>query len=442
MTFVILIPGNNSLLFITVIFYCSQINRVGSTQLKIFTCEYCNKVFKFKHSLQAHLRIHTKEKPFKCPQCDYASAIKANLNVHMRKHTGEKFSCEHCSFTCLSKGHLKVHVERVHEKIKRHCRFCKKKYSDIKNLLKHIREAHDMEDRKVKSIYDEYRLQTREGKRQLLYDCNICERKFKNELIRDRHMLIHAVTKPFGCELCDHGSTKLQGLQVHIRKHPFIYGCAICPQKLVSTAQLKKHLAESHPDMEVSDVFPKCIQNSFCLLKPGDDIQHQMLRQDDLQITEELSLLNVPSEALLPEAQEAQAHGKGGGSCEQEAVITLEIMDKETLPKELEGQTVANSVNASTDVLPAPLESSLGTNEEVPCGSQSSQGGDGEASSKETSPYESSQGNNEKLDWGVNVEMTPFKQIIDQMQKKRLSMELFKRIKKVYGELECEYCGM
>lgn len=134
--------------------YCNipRSYRIGQTQLKIFTCEYCNKVFKFRHSLQAHLRTHTNEKPFKCPHCDYASAIKANLSVHLRKHTGEKFSCEHCSFQCLSKGHLKVHVERVHHKIKQHCLFCKKKYSDVKNLLKHMRESHDLEDKKVTDL--------------------------------------------------------------------------------------------------------------------------------------------------------------------------------------------------------------------------------------------------------------------------------------------------
>uniref|UniRef100_G3U931 Zinc finger protein ZFAT n=1 Tax=Loxodonta africana TaxID=9785 RepID=G3U931_LOXAF len=194
------------------------------TQLKIFTCEYCNKVFKFKHSLQAHLRIHTNEKPYKCPQCSYASAIKANLNVHLRKHTGEKFACDACSFTCLSKGHLKVHIERVHKKIKQHCRFCKKKYSDVKNLIRHIRE----------------------GKRQLLYDCHICERKFKNELDRDRHMLVHGDQWPFACELCGHGATKYQALELHIRKHPFVYVCALCLKKFVSSVRLRAHIKEAH----------------------------------------------------------------------------------------------------------------------------------------------------------------------------------------------------
>lgn len=38
----------------------------------------------------------------------YFAPFKANLNVHLRKHTGEKFSCQHCPFKCLSPGHLKV----------------------------------------------------------------------------------------------------------------------------------------------------------------------------------------------------------------------------------------------------------------------------------------------------------------------------------------------
>ncbi|XP_036791741.1 zinc finger protein ZFAT isoform X2 [Oncorhynchus mykiss] len=299
-------------------------NRIGQTQLKIFTCEYCNKVFKFRHSLQAHLRTHTNEKPFKCPHCDYASAIKANLSVHLRKHTGEKFSCEHCSFQCLSKGHLKVHVERVHHKIKQHCLFCKKKYSDVKNLLKHMRESHDLEDKKVKDSYHEYSLQTREGKRQLLYDCQICDRKFKNELDRDRHMMVHGSERPFGCELCDHGCTKFQALQAHVRKHPFLYVCAACQQKFVSSVRLKAHLKEAHPESEEAVGFSESINSSFCLLEPGDDIKREMLRQDEIRMAEELSLLNAQQEeeeAFTGDPSEEQEALAGDPSEEQEEAL-------------------------------------------------------------------------------------------------------------------------
>lgn len=34
-----------------------------------------------------------------------------------------------------------------------------------------------------------------------------------------------------------------------------------------------------------------------------------------------------------------------------------------------------------------------------------------------------------------------FLQILDQMQKRQLNMDIFERIRKVYGDLECEYCG-
>ncbi|XP_031431515.1 zinc finger protein ZFAT isoform X2 [Clupea harengus] len=471
-------------------------NRVGQTQLKIFTCEYCNKVFKFRHSLQAHLRIHTNEKPFKCSQCDYASAIKANLSVHMRKHTGEKFSCEHCSFSCLSKGHLKVHVERVHQKIKRHCRFCKKKYSDIKNLLKHIRETHDMTDRKVKEIYDENRLQTREGKRQLLYDCQVCERKFKNELDRDRHMMIHGTKRPFGCELCDHGSTKLPALQAHIRKHPFIYVCAICLQKFVSSLRLKAHLLEAHADVDESAGFTDSIQNSFCLLKPGDDIQREMLKQDELQITEELSLLNAHDEALIPELgnieeQVEQAQSSEGLTTEddllvqqtQDALIspdgsvvdsdgtvinscvvqeTKVVTDQEVISEETQEQLQlqenqpplrCSDTNVSTDaeeVLPVPLENSAeDANNDGTFSSPSLMSGEtntpSEASQSQAEMSEvqvdTVPNQEEDVKWVPNEEITSFRQIIDQMQKKQLTMELFERIRKVYGDLECEYCG-
>lgn len=463
-------------------FFTVLSHRIGQTQLKIFTCEYCNKVFKFKHSLQAHLRIHTNEKPFKCSQCDYASAIKANLSVHMRKHTGEKFSCELCSFNCLSKGHLKVHVERVHQKIKQHCHFCKKKYSDVKNLLKHIRESHDMEDGKVKDSYDEYRLQTREGKRQLLYDCHVCDRKFKYELERDRHLMVHGSNRPYGCELCDHGSTKFQALQAHVRKHPFVYVCSVCLQKFVSTVRLKSHFSESHPGVDESMTFADSIKSSFCLLKPGDDIQRDMLRQDELEISKELSLLNA-QEVLVTEmdnVEEQEVQGPDTLTTEelvqdpQEEIASTEInnvpaidtsasveaqlhgrdsedlLDKEQMQDNLPNVTCSvtefkNNPDEGNTNLPtrtatsetphmSPKEQMLS---EVRTDMSVTQC---EAVSSVTQSSLSPSGT-EDLATTQLEEKTAFAQILEQMQKRQLNMEVFARIRKVYGDLECEYCG-
>ncbi|XP_029602657.1 LOW QUALITY PROTEIN: zinc finger protein ZFAT-like [Salmo trutta] len=494
-------------------------NRIGQTQLKIFTCEYCNKVFKFRHSLQAHLRTHTNEKPFKCPHCDYASAIKANLSVHMRKHTGEKFSCEHCSFQCLSKGHLKVHVERVHHKIKQHCLFCKKKYSDVKNLLKHMRESHDLEDKKVKDSYHEYSLQTREGKRQLLYDCQICDRKFKNELDRDRHMMVHGSERPFGCELCDHGCTKFQALQAHVRKHPFLYVCAACQQKFVSSVRLKAHLKEAHPESEEAAGFSESINSSFCLLEPGDDIKREMLRQDEIRMAEELSLLNAQQEeeeALAGDPSEEQEEALAGDpSEEQEAALAGDPSEEQVEalagdPSEEQEEALAGNPSeeqeealtgdpseeqeeALTGDPSEEQEEALagdpseeqeegeGEEQEEGLGEGEEQGeglgeglGEGEeqvvpdpgpeeqtvetcvlnqpAQETETLPpvFGSDSGGGHRSNKcsagpqgedGTTEERSAFQQILDKLQKRQLNMVVFDRIRKVYGDLECEYCG-
>ncbi|XP_058866144.1 zinc finger protein ZFAT-like [Acipenser ruthenus] len=528
-------------------------NRLAQTQLKIFTCEYCNKVFKFKHSLQAHLRIHTNEKPFKCPHCDYASTIKANLSVHLRKHTGEKFSCQHCSFSCLSKGHLKVHVERVHKKIKQHCRFCNKKYSDVKNLLKHVRESHDMEDRKVKDCYEEISLQTREGKRQLLYDCHTCDRKFKNQLDRDRHMMVHGDERPYGCELCDHGATKYQALEVHIRKHPFIYLCTVCQHKFVSSVRLRSHIKEAHAHLEETAVFSDSINQSFCLLEPGGDIQPDALKERELQMTEELSLLNAQHAlgAELGNTEEVTteqfAHGVAGDNLEgdfptKDATLTdmvenqqhqvhsaedsqshettvldkgydkmefsedsqihkttaldkgddkvecsedsqrheTTVLDKgddkvecsegfqqETVDKQplqagdqqlveicttfehttdvIQQETLNQSAVPSQENLTDTHQPSVATQLDKTLSNKEAESGADNSETTEVlgvtiqSNLPSSGKNTLTAD--AQEESTAFKKIMDSLQKRQLNMDLFERIRKVYGDLECEYCG-
>ncbi|NWQ95619.1 ZFAT protein, partial [Burhinus bistriatus] len=493
-------------------------SRLGPTQLKIFTCEYCNKVFKFKHSLQAHLRIHTNEKPYKCSYCSYASAIKANLNVHMRKHTGEKFSCDYCTFTCLSKGHLKVHIERVHKKIKQHCRFCKKKYSDVKNLIKHIKETHDLQDKKVKDVFDELRLMTREGKRQLLYDCHICERKFKNELDRDRHMLVHGDERPFACELCGHGATKYQALELHVRKHPFVYVCSVCLKKFVSSVRLRAHIKDVHTDLQETSVFNSSINQSFCLLEPGGDIQPEALGEQLAQSAAELTItstdaINTPQPSACKgdsTVADVNHNGQHNGDLK---IDTVPLLEFENPPVE----NVTEMLCQTTDIAVPNIQSCVASDcfllkngtsgsdelkvssaneEEVNhCSSVNEQGEEIQLLLSEDKSLNLSQNNAVTENLSVSEEQNhsvpssesetsnppiqnstettnplpapeaaqaaispqaassnavtsdggsgaaAFMQILDSLQKRQMNRELCERIRKVYGDLECEYCG-
>ncbi|KAG7229398.1 hypothetical protein INR49_012789 [Caranx melampygus] len=473
------------------------------SQLKIFACEFCNKIFKFRHSLIAHLRTHTQEKPFQCSHCDYASAIKANLNVHLRKHTGEKFSCHQCPFNCLSPGHLKVHIERVHLKVKQHCSFCEKKYSDVKNLLKHMEKRHNLKDPAVHQSYQQLRLKTRQGLRQLLYHCPTCNRRFKNQLERERHLLVHGPQRPFACQLCDHAATKMDALAAHVRKHLFLYMCCVCDGKFVSSQILKSHLKETHSELDQEQAFTDCINNSYYLIQPGGGMWGEEEREDtetgkkeehrieqegeDERMREdegrngvggeewpagEVEQLEVPvTEQAEQERKEDEAQG---GSAQDVLVMDRErvkevkngdadqgsqeaVSIETTTSPDRHDEAEANKANSCT-----PVAEPMGRDKQNTQAFSLSESI--HSPSAKNTHQTSSSGNANLPDLGVNTPsssalsgeegQTPlsekesevfhqsaFQQVFSSLQKTRLNVETYQRLRKIYGELECQYCG-
>ncbi|CAI5647360.1 zinc finger protein 335 [Oreochromis niloticus] len=58
---------------------------------------------------------HSYLRPHKCPNCSFASKNKKDLRRHMMTHTNEKpFSCKLCGQRFNRNGHLKFHMERLH----------------------------------------------------------------------------------------------------------------------------------------------------------------------------------------------------------------------------------------------------------------------------------------------------------------------------------------
>ncbi|XP_028327237.1 zinc finger protein ZFAT isoform X2 [Gouania willdenowi] len=422
-------------------------------QLKIFACEFCNKIFKFRHTLVDHLRIHTQEKPFQCPHCDYASAIKANLNVHVRKHTGEKFTCPHCPFNCLSQGHLKVHIERVHMKVKQHCSFCEKKYSDVKNLLKHMEKRHNLEDPAVQQSYQQLRLKTRQGLRQLLYHCPTCNRRFKNQLERERHLLVHGPQRPFACVLCDHAATKMSALTAHVRRHIFIYLCCRCDEKFVSSQRLKKHLKECHPELDQEQAFTGSINSSFYLIQPG-----RGLWESEEGERADRGGLQVEGVALGGEG--AQGGGKEGvmltGTVDQQwAESQEEEVHAQEEEKETDELKTSDKLNSqeSPDDCPSATESTAaeGANKDgahtclTPESTQTPPLQDKTLANTNTTPGNTSAflapSTAAKTKGSQLVHQNAFQEVFSSLKKTQLSMEIFQRLRKIYGELECQYCG-
>jgi hypothetical protein len=108
----------------------------------VFNCDICDKSYSTKGSLKAHIiRIHDKVR-HNCPSCNYTDSTKGNIKQHI-KTVHDKIKdccCELCDFKSSSKGDIKRHVKIVHDKIKDFCcGLCNYTCSGNNTLNRHLK---------------------------------------------------------------------------------------------------------------------------------------------------------------------------------------------------------------------------------------------------------------------------------------------------------------
>ena len=106
-------------------------------------CDVCEKVFRYPSGLQAHMHIHTNEKPYECDVCEKRFTLAGNLQTHMRTHTKEKpYECDVCEKRFRHSNGLKYH-KRIHTKEKPYeCVVCEKRFRTSSHLKRHVRNVH------------------------------------------------------------------------------------------------------------------------------------------------------------------------------------------------------------------------------------------------------------------------------------------------------------
>lgn len=82
------------------------------------TCEVCGKTFHIMAQYRRHFAYHANERKFSCDTCGKRFNTLDILKVHIRMHTDERpFSCQECGKTFRTAGCVSRHKRIVHKKI-------------------------------------------------------------------------------------------------------------------------------------------------------------------------------------------------------------------------------------------------------------------------------------------------------------------------------------
>ncbi|KAJ4448643.1 hypothetical protein ANN_00033 [Periplaneta americana] len=193
------------------------------TETKKFECEVCKKEFTFLNNLKIHSLIHSNEKQYKCDKCNKSFRHRSTIIQHMNVHMGVRpYKCKVCKKTFTQQTHLMVHT-LIHTGERKHkCSFCDKTFVQSSQLKVHLKCCH-LEQKPHK--------------------CHLCGVKFIWKHNYTDHMNAHKGIKPRECTVCDKRFIQFSALKSHMLLHTgdLPYECEVCGQKFRYTRQLRRH---------------------------------------------------------------------------------------------------------------------------------------------------------------------------------------------------------
>ncbi|GBO07821.1 Zinc finger protein 26 [Araneus ventricosus] len=165
-------------------------------------CKACKKFFNTAPSYRRHMRrFHLNKRKYTCNVCN-----KMFLKMHL-----------------LSK-HSLVHNKTDNDEFE--CRICKKHYSQSVILLQHIFVAHADHPNpfcyacfKIFPTEDDVNRHMEEHIMIRTFDCEVCKKRFKNQMLLEKHKCVSDGPRPFLCKVCGRRFLRIYHLEKHLAVH-------------------------------------------------------------------------------------------------------------------------------------------------------------------------------------------------------------------------------
>ena len=188
------------------------------------------------------------------------------------------FSCEMCKKTFTVIYNLDRHIKTVHNKeMSYSCTFCDQSYTTNVNLKKHLKREH------VKGEETEL-------------SCKVCNKTFARKSYLTKHvMIVHKKVEPISCSECSRSFLFSNHLKRHmVTHHPHSnikpYTCNLCNQRFADFKVLLRHKIQ-HSNQIVENNELETMENYYCnlchstfILKINLDLHIRRCHNNDAQL--------------------------------------------------------------------------------------------------------------------------------------------------------------
>ncbi|KAG8196916.1 hypothetical protein JTE90_027620 [Oedothorax gibbosus] len=258
-------------------------------------CKICQRCYFSDQELIKHFK--SQHPKCICKECNYMSEYSYMMKRHAVRHTERGVVCEECGKHYKDHYILKMHIKMVHSiaEVLYTCDICEKKFTRKAHLKRHLR------------IHQPDRP----------YKCSFCNYRGCEKSDITKHILIHEAPK-HACHICGKAFRHIKNKELHLKRHfkQRDYKCGICNFYGYTFTDIRKHIERRHTDAKSStclscglvfkskEMLEEHFASGQCEIPLGED---QNIKQESVEMVETSALEDMSSD-LLETDQNREEH--------------------------------------------------------------------------------------------------------------------------------------